>query len=501
MATPLDDWQARLQDNWLIGMGDRPGAEQFTERFNQRVHELTALTPQGDYPRILLAESEPVHFLAGFMAACTTQCPVFLGNPHWADIEWQQVISLTQPDRIWTSVPLRDPRINDGPTDSQGLSGVGCLSLSTSFCTSLTRSALSDDPVGQQHTTATPGHIMIPTGGSSGQIRFVIHTWNTLMASVYGFQRYFQVESIDSCCVLPLYHVSGLMQAMRCLVTGGKLAILPFKVLESGLSLPFDPSTFFLSLVPTQLQRLLQCMNATHPLAQFKTVLLGGAPAWDELLEAARHQQIRLAPTYGMTETASQVATLKPQEFLAGSTGVGPPLPHGSIQIYDHQGMPVASHQVGQVVLQAESLALGYYGDRPFDPVFYTDDMGYLDERGNLHLVGRRSRKIITGGENVFPDEVEAAIRATGLVADVAVIGMGDRHWGEVVMALYVPSDPAFTPAHLTNVLTGKLSRFKHPKHWLAVDSLPRNAQGKLDYSHLHQLASHQLKIGNELKG
>lgn len=118
---------------------------------------------------------------------------------------------------------------------------------------------------------------MIPTGGSSGKIRFAIHTWETLTAAVRGFQEFFAVEQINSCCVLPLYHVSGLMQFLRSFTTGGKLIVVPFKTLES-LTSPFNfaeqfaPANSFLSLVPTQLQRLLQRPAAVDWLTQFRII-------------------------------------------------------------------------------------------------------------------------------------------------------------------------------------------------------------------------------------
>jgi O-succinylbenzoic acid--CoA ligase len=102
--------------------------------------------------------------------------------------------------------------------------------------------------------------------------------------------------------------------------------------------------------------------------------------------------------------------------------------------------------------------------------------------------VGRRSDKIITGGENVFPAEVETVIRATGLVQDVCVIGVSDRHWGEIVTAIYVPSSPEVSSEKLQTAVTDRLSKFKQPKYWLAVDQLPRNAQGKLNRPQLGQI-------------
>ncbi len=410
-------------------------------------------------PKIILNQRQPIRFLASFIAACKANCPVFLSNPDWGKQEWQQVFDLVKPDIIW----------------------------------SIEESLMPNAQCPMPH--AQSPQIMIPTGGSSGKIKFAVHTWDTLTTSVKGFKEYFEVDKINSCCVLPLYHVSGLMQFMRCLITGGKLVILPFKELELGqnniqnlINKNTNNLDFFISLVPTQLERLLQKPDLTQLLSKFETVLLGGAPAWDELLQKARFHHIRLAPTYGMTETASQIATMKPEDFLIGRSGSGKVLPHAKIEIRGEKGENLQNDRVGSINIKAESLALGYYPlDGKRQTCLQIDDLAFLDEQGYLNIVGRNSHKIITGGENVYPAEVEAAIRATGMVADVCVIGVGDRHWGQIVTAIYV------NKIHISNqeiqaLLKERISNYKIPKDWICVGSLPRNSQGKINRQKLYEI-------------
>ncbi|QYO68020.1 2-succinylbenzoate--CoA ligase [Leptolyngbya sp. 7M] len=460
---PLLSYLNQRAQDWLIGIDPVTLLALTTQRLEQ-IHQHST-TP---YPTILLAEADPIQFLAGFIAACSSDCPVFLGNPNWAEAEWQQVFSLVRPDLIFGNGLSRSPTFSNFPI-------------------------FLNPP--------TPGRNMIPTSGSSGKIRFAIHTLETLAAAIQGFQAFFEVEQIHAFCVLPLYHVSGLMQVLRSLLTGGRLVILPFKQLEHSLTQPaihsstllqsipslaqsFDSEPFFLSLVPTQLQRLLQNPVAVDWLQQFPTIFVGGAPAWPELLTIAQQQQLPLAPTYGMTETAAQIATLKPDQFLQGMTGCGQILPHAQVQIKD----AASPADVGLITIQAKSLMLGYFPDATQPKQFWTDDLGYLDTQGILHVVGRNSQKIITGGENVFATEIEAAIRATGLVNDVCVVGMPDQTWGEVVTAVYVPSSAAVSQFELKAALAPRLSSFKHPKQWIAVATLPRNAQGKMNSEHLKQI-------------
>jgi o-succinylbenzoate---CoA ligase len=454
MAEPLAHWRDRANRNWLIGIN----GQQVREWTEIRVLELLRYQQRSNcLPVILLTEADPCRFLASFVAACSFQCPVVLGSANWVEAEQQQVLQQTQPDLIW----------------------------SDSWIATQTQKSTqpSDRPLLQ------PGWILIPTGGSSGQIRFAVHTWSTLTASVQGFQHYFQVEQVNSCCVLPLYHVSGLMQFMRSFLSGGKFAVLPFKAIDSAMDW-LEPADFFLSLVPTQLQRLLQRSDSSRLIAwlrEFRAVLLGGAPAWPELLEAARHQNIRLAPTYGMTETASQVATLKPDDFLQGQTGCGQVLPHAQIMILDAMGRSLPPLQLGTIAIQASSIMLGYYPGGRLGSILQTDDVGFFDNAGYLHIVGRKSHKIITGGENVFPAEVEAAIRSTQLVSDVCVLGLPDADWGEVVTAAYVPMSNEVTIAALQAAIAPHLCNVKRPKRWMRLEQLPRNGQGKINYTQLKQ--------------
>ncbi|HEY9611694.1 2-succinylbenzoate--CoA ligase [Allocoleopsis sp.] len=465
MEESLTYLQQRANHDWLMGY-DSKQFHILTEQFFQ---QLTQFSQGRIRPKIIIAEQNPQRFLAAFLAAVAAECPIFLCNPNWVQQEWQFVLETVQPDLIF---------------------GQGVNLPNTQYPIPNTQYPI-------------PNHIMIPTGGSSGNIRFAIHTWETLMASVRGFHNYFGGQSVNSFCVLPLYHVSGLMQFMRSFTTGGRLIIQSFKQVEAGENFNINPGEFFISLVPTQLQRCLQNTQLTHWLSRFQTVLLGGAPAWDSLLEQARCNNIRLAPTYGMTETASQVVTLKPEDFLAGNNSCGQILPHAKVTIRSSTGELLGTNQTGMITIQANSLALGYYpsirneSETTPIPHLKSDDLGFFDDRGYLNVVGRSSRKIITGGENVYPAEVEAAIQATQLVRDVCVTGIADRYWGQVVTAIYVPQSETVSPTLLQAVLKDKLSKYKQPKHWVPVASLPRNAQGKVDYEKLKTLVMTCLETPN----
>ncbi|MGI0495972.1 2-succinylbenzoate--CoA ligase [Limnospira platensis CENA597] len=438
-------------DNFLIA----ENGDLFLNIAHQRLKKLMNYYQEyGKTATILIAEPDPVIFLGTFWAGIMANCSVILANPNWGIYEWEQVFnSIGNTDLQFGNLP-HIAKIDD-----------------------------VDNPINQRRSLFPSGSILIPTGGTSGTIKFAVHTWETLTASAIGFQQYFDKFQINSFCILPLFHVSGLMQFVRSLITGGQLVIGSGKNLEKGDYPQLDISDFFISLVPTQLHRLLYHPQTANWLSKFTTVLLGGSPPWLELLNQARQHQIRLSPTYGMTETASGVVTLKPDDFLAGNNSSGRVLPHAKVMIVDPQGQPVKSPEIGLIKIQANSLSWGHDTqiNQPRLSQLITDDLGYFDNWGYLTLVGRQGDKIITGGENVFPVEVEAAILATGMVADVCVVGIGDRHWGEVVTAVYVPHYPPVSIEILANSLGDRLSRYKHPKNWIAVDTLPRNDRGKIN--------------------
>lgn len=472
-VTLQDCLSQRWGEDWLVGLD----SQQFWRAIADYQTQVADLPPR---TRVLIAEPDPLRFLAVTLAACWGGCAVYLGNPTWAVGEWQPVLNQVAPQIIWGTLP-------------------------TSLLPTMTTGYSGPPPAGWDTSEFPPGAIYVPTGGSSGRLQFITHTWATLAASVRGFQQHFQVASVNAYCVLPLYHVSGLMQAMRVLLTGGRLAVQPFKALEAGHFLPLNSASTFISLVPTQLQRLLSGEASLLPwLRSFQAVLVGGAPAWPSLLETCQSLGLPLALTYGMTETASQVATLLPAAFLAGQRGSGHILPHARIDLCDAAGHSLAPGQVGQIRILGQSVALGYQrlgelgslcrfpteadwqgfsalGLGPQARWFLPDDLGWLDGQGILHVVGRNSTKIITGGENVFPEEIEGAVRSTGLVKDICVVGVADREWGQRVTAVYVPGASGHGAETLKGAIAPYLSNYKHPKQWIPVSSLPRTAAGKIN--------------------
>jgi O-succinylbenzoic acid--CoA ligase len=246
----------------------------------------------------------------------------------------------------------------------------------------------------------------------------------------------------DECwlCPLPLSHVGGLMVLLRSAIYGTRA------VLDTPDRATHDDITV-VSLVPTQLRRLLGA--GARPGARLRVVLLGGAAATPDLLEEARAAGWPVRATYGLTQACSQVAV------------DGRPLP----------GLAVTLAGDGEILVEGPTVAGG--------GVLHTGDLGRLSEDGRLEVIGRKSYTIVTGGENVAPAEVEAALLAHPAVADAGVFGRPDPEWGEAVTASVVLRGPA-DPKELCEWVADRLARFKVPKSVEVAQTLPRNASGKL---------------------
>ena len=329
---------------------------------------------------------------------------------------------------------------------------------------------LQKSKVENRESKIAEGWLCVPTGGTSGGIRFARHDERTLTAAVGGFCAHFGLERVNAVGVLPAHHVSGLMARVRCAATGGEYLAADWKAIESGRRPVLTKAGWVISLVPTQLQRLMQSPDAVAWLRGFRVVFVGGGPVWSELADAAAAAELPVSLSYGMTETAAMVTALRPAEFLAGDRSSGPALPHAR----------VALNGEGVVTIAGESVFHGYFPGESAGREFVTADLGRLDDRGQLHVLGRRDAVIITGGKKVQPAEVEAALRATREFSDVAVVGVPDAEWGQAVVACYPAGGNEPDLTKMPAAMEG-LAAFKRPKRFVAVAEWSRNAQGKLN--------------------
>jgi O-succinylbenzoic acid--CoA ligase len=241
-----------------------------------------------------------------------------------------------------------------------------------------------------------------------------------------------------------------------------------------------------ISVVAAMLARMLDERGAQPYPPTLRTVLLGGGPAPRPLLEACAARGVPVVQTYGLTEAASQVATLAPGDALRKLGSAGKPLLPTQLRVVGPDG-DRAPGEVGEIVVRGPTVTPGYLA-RPHATArarrggwLYTGDLGYLDAEGYLYVVDRRDDLIISGGENIYPAEVEAVLLAHSAVMEAGVIGVADARWGQVVCAFVrLRPDSALAADELIAFCRERLARYKVPATIRFVETLPRNAAGKL---------------------
>jgi o-succinylbenzoate---CoA ligase len=267
-------------------------------------------------------------------------------------------------------------------------------------------------------------------------------------------------------CALPLSHVGGLSILIRSAIYSTTAVIHERFETERALAAIQAEGITLVSLVSTTLARLLDA-GLSDP-AQLRCALTGGGPVPAALVQRARAAGVPVLETYGLTECCSQAATA-PLAAGAEDTGAGVPLFCTRTEIAPD----------GEILLSGPTVARGA---QAADGRLYTGDLGRIDERGFLHVTGRKADTIVSGGENVAPSEVEAVLESCPGVLEAAVLGRSDEQWGEAVSAIVVTAaGAALSERVVREHCAARLAPFKVPKHvTFASDPLPRTASGKL---------------------
>lgn len=393
-----------------------------------------------------------------------------------AEISWQ----LTQSDA--TSLIYADAFI-----DVVGQLESGCVQLPLQ--TILATPVQDSEPFHATKFQLDALQAIVFTSGTTGRpkgtmLTFANHFWGA-NASAYRLG----LSPTDrwlSC--LPLYHVGGLAVVFRsCLYGTTIVQHARFELEAFSHSLDTDAITLT-SVVPTMLHRLLTHRQGKAWPASLRHILLGGAAATPELLAAAQATDAPVATTYGLTEAASQVATMRPENMVRKVGSVGKPLMFSSVRIVDNDGVSLPNGERGEVVVAGPTVMAGYYKNPEAtaktirNGELYTGDIGYLDDDGDLWLVQRRSELIISGGENIYPAEVEAVLRQHPAVADACVVGLPDVEWGQRVAALIERQpDTAATADEILDHCRAQLARYKLPRLVQFTDALPQTASGKIE--------------------
>jgi o-succinylbenzoate---CoA ligase len=284
-----------------------------------------------------------------------------------------------------------------------------------------------------------PAGLLVHTSGTTGTPRPVEITLAQIEANALGSAIALGLDPDERwLCPLPLSHVGGLMVLLRSAIYATTAVIDRYDRADVTLA----------SMVPTQLQRLLDAGSQPGP--RLRTILLGGAPAPTSLLQRAKDAGWPVSPTYGLTQACSQVTVAEPGDVDTSGFAI-----HGT------------------------TLTIAPDGEIVVDGRLYTGDLGRLDARGRLIVIGRKSDTIVTGGENVAPTEVEAVLLQHPAVQDAGVFARPHPEWGEAVTASVVLTEPT-DPEELERFAAERLARYKVPKAFEITAQLPRTPSGKL---------------------
>jgi O-succinylbenzoic acid--CoA ligase len=352
---------------------------------------------------------------------------------------------------------------------------------------------LRDAAVGHDASRASPvdldtPHTIVFTSGTTGRARGVVLSAGNHLASARASVQRLGLRGHDRWLVcLPLHHVGGLAVLLRAAICGTSVVLQRGFAPDAVARALRDDAVTHLSLVPTALRRLLEARLIEPRATALRVLLLGGARADLQIVREARARGWPVAPTYGLTEACSQVATARPSEELPCPGFVGHPLDGTRVRVLRVDGSAARPGESGMIEVAGPTVAPVVLDDggtpRALAPRGWlsTADLGSLDAQGGLIVAGRADDVIVSGGENVAPEEVEGALLAHPDVADACVAALPDDEWGQVVCAWVVPRRGA-TPSleELRRTCAERLARHKLPRRLVLVEELPRTTSGKL---------------------
>lgn len=374
-----------------------------------------------------------------------------------------------------------------------------CLITETSFLEkipeirSITKEGLfsekADVPVIQEEIDLEEICTIMYTSGTTGNPKGVIQTYGNHWWSAVGSALNLGYTDGDCwLCSVPLFHISGFSTLMKSVIYG-----MPIVLHESFAAIKtiediHHKKVTIMSVVSATLSRIIEALEDRRLPSYFRCMLLGGGPAPLPLLQACVAKGIPVFQTYGMTETSSQIVTLSPEDSLSKLGSAGKPLFPAQIKIVREDQKMAEPNEPGEIVVKGPNVTPGYLfrpeatKEKMRNGWFYTGDIGYLDEEGFLYVLDRRADLIISGGENIYPAEIEAVLLAHPGVADAGVIGIEDPVWGQVPAAFIVKKTdyPEYDANELHQFCLEQLAKYKVPKQFVFVESLPRNASKKL---------------------
>ena len=335
--------------------------------------------------------------------------------------------------------------------------------------------------------------LLVYTSGTTGQPKGALHTQSALLANCAIAAQMQELGPLDHVLsALPLFHVGGLcIQTLPALYAGATVTLHPRFDAQAWLTDVQTRKPDLSLLVPAALRAVLE-----HPLwpgadlSSLRLLVTGSSIVPTALIDAVHRRGVPAGQIYGSTETGPATLCLGREDAMAHVGAAGKPGPGVDVRVVSEQGNDVAAGMVGEIWVRAPNLMAGYWREPGHpdlrDGWFHSGDLGRLDAAGFYHVVGRSRDMIISGGENIYPAEIENLLAACSDITELAVVGQTDTRWGEVVVAVIVQrADAALDTAAVLRLLDGRVARYKMPRRVLFRDELPKTALGKVQRSAL----------------
>ena len=323
------------------------------------------------------------------------------------------------------------------------------------------------------------------TSGTTGKPKGVLQTYGNHWWSATGSALNLGIREDDSwLCAVPLFHISGFSILMRSVIYGNPVYLFEQFHEEKINELLLTGQVTIMSVVSAMLYRMLDGLREKRYHSRFRCMLLGGGPAPKPLLEACVEKGIPVFQSYGMTETSSQIVTLSPEDSLRKLGSAGKPLFPSQLKIKAN-GEEGVVHTPGEIIVKGPNVTIGYLNREEANKEsfhngwFSTGDIGYVDEEGFLYVMDRRSDLIISGGENIYPAEVEEVLLSHPDIMEAGVTGAKDPVWGQVPYG-FIVTKTSLTEKEIIGFCQKHLAKYKIPKRIFFVSALPRNASNKL---------------------
>lgn len=372
------------------------------------------------------------------------------------------------------------PSLHTVMTIGSDLEGV----IDSAISAAVSRVVSSDDPAFIMYTSGTTG---FPKGAVLTHRNLYLHAFSSIATLGH--------RDDDNCwmAVAPLFHTAGVSGMLPTFFAGGKVVIPPSGGFDPGATLDTLVGERVTScwMTPTQWQIICEYPNlAASDLSALRRVWWGAAPASKTLLRklVETFDRAEIIAAFGQTECSPITCLLRGADAVRKIGSVGTPMANVEVRVVDHDMNDVDAGEVGEIVYLGPLLMKEYWR-RPAETAaafrggwFHSGDLVRRDQEGYIYVVDRAKDVIISGGENIYSAEVENVLASHPAIAEVAVIGVPDPRWGETPMAIMVPRSPERPPSEfeIENHCRASLASYKRPRHLAFVDSLPRNANGKV---------------------